>query len=268
MFTNVHDEEEKTEENLEEKTVTDNRLLELSLAGAWCLAILWLILLLILIRFVLRESTLQKKTLSDVCAPSPWLRRCRVEREEMGKEGRRETKTQPASSSAGPGFQTSTWVSEPGLQAERRAQPVPWLPFIFWLTIMRRRGLLKIQGSQGHLNFSCARAKTNHKHSGQPSMGVRITGGKEWKIWDKLKQTNIQAGWKWQRTGVEMKAEVTGEMGRGGRLNLAFLVDMGKLVLVAVGRLDLVDSGIVGVQLVVRQGSLRSCKKLKRGFVS
>ena len=25
MFTNVHDEEEKTEENLEEKTVTDNR---------------------------------------------------------------------------------------------------------------------------------------------------------------------------------------------------------------------------------------------------
>ena len=61
MFTNVHDEEEKTEENLEEKTVTDNRLLELSLAGAWCLAILWLILLLILIRFVLRESTLQKK---------------------------------------------------------------------------------------------------------------------------------------------------------------------------------------------------------------
>ena len=183
----------------------------------------------------------------------------------MGKEGRRGTKTQLVSSSVGRGFQTSTWVSEPGLQAERRAQPVPWLPFIFWLTIiMRRRGLLKIQGSQGHLNFSCARAKTNHKHSGQPSMGVRITGGKEWKIWDKLKQTNIQAGWKWQRTGVEMKAEVTGEIGRGGRLNLAFLVDMGKLVLVAVGRLDL---GIVGVQLVVRQGSLRSSKKLKRGFV-
>jgi len=50
MFTNVHDEEEKTEENLEEKTVTDNRLLELSLAGAWCLAILWLIVLLILLR--------------------------------------------------------------------------------------------------------------------------------------------------------------------------------------------------------------------------
>jgi len=49
MFTNVHDEEEKTEENLEEKTV-DNRLLELSLAGAWCLAILWLIVLLILLR--------------------------------------------------------------------------------------------------------------------------------------------------------------------------------------------------------------------------
>ena len=51
MFTNVHDKEEKTEENLEEKTVTDNRLLELSLAGAWCLAILWLIVLLILLRF-------------------------------------------------------------------------------------------------------------------------------------------------------------------------------------------------------------------------
>ena len=50
MFTNMHDEEEKTEENLEEKTVVDNRLVELSLAGAWCLGILWLILLLILLR--------------------------------------------------------------------------------------------------------------------------------------------------------------------------------------------------------------------------
>ena len=37
--------------------VNNNRLLELSLAGAWCLAILWLIVLLILLRFFFHKIT-------------------------------------------------------------------------------------------------------------------------------------------------------------------------------------------------------------------